>query len=31
MSRKTRSIEIDEDLAFQRKEWFWQRAGIALL
>jgi hypothetical protein len=31
MSRKTRSIEIDEDLPFQRKEWFAQRIGIAFV
>ena len=30
MSRK-RTIEIDEDLAFQRKEWLGQRIGIAVL
>lgn len=30
MSKK-RSIEIDEDLTFQRKEWFAQRVGITLL
>lgn len=30
MSRK-RSIEIDEDIPFQKKEWFLQRIGIALL
>lgn len=26
---KKRTIEIDEDLAFQRREWFGQRVGIA--
>ena len=26
-----RTIEIDEDIAFQRREWFWQRIGIAVL
>ena len=31
MSKKARTLEIDEDLAFQRKEWFAQRAGIAML
>ena len=31
MSKKGRTIEIEEDLAFQRKEWFWQRVGIVLL
>jgi hypothetical protein len=31
MSRKPRSLEIDEDLNFQRKEWFFQRIGVALL
>jgi len=31
MSRKTRSIDINEDLAFQRKEWFAQRIGIAFV
>ena len=31
MSRKARSLEIDEDLAFQRKEWFAQRVGISVL
>lgn len=30
MSRK-RSLEIDEDLHFQQKEWFFQRIGVALL
>jgi hypothetical protein len=28
---KKRSLEIDEDIEFQRKEWFAQRVGIALL
>jgi hypothetical protein len=28
---KKRSLEIDEDIAFQRKEWFAQRIGVALL
>jgi hypothetical protein len=28
---KKRTLEIDEDLAFQRKEWFGQRVGIAVL
>jgi hypothetical protein len=31
VSRKERSIEIDEDLSFQRKEWFAQRVGIVVL
>jgi hypothetical protein len=31
MSRKARTLEIDEDLRFQRKEWFFQRIGVALL
>jgi hypothetical protein len=31
VSRKARTIELEEDLAFQRKEWFWQRVGIVLL
>jgi hypothetical protein len=31
MSRKPRSLEIDEDLRFQQKEWFFQRIGVALL
>jgi hypothetical protein len=31
VSKKTRTLEIDEDLAFQRKEWFAQRVGIAAL
>ncbi|HKY20623.1 MAG TPA: hypothetical protein VJM31_05335 [Vicinamibacterales bacterium] len=26
-----RTLEIDEDLDFQRKEWLWQRIGIAML
>jgi len=30
VSRK-RTIELDDDLAFQRKEWFGQRIGIAVL
>jgi len=28
---KKRTIEIDEDIAFQRREWFWQRIGVAVL
>lgn len=28
---KKRSLQIDEDIEFQRKEWFAQRVGIALL
>lgn len=31
MSRKARTIEIDEDIAFQRKEWFAQRVGIVMV
>lgn len=30
MSRK-RTLELDEDIAFQRKEWLGQRIGIAVL
>ena len=26
-----RTLDIEEDLNFQRKEWFWQRIGVALL
>jgi hypothetical protein len=28
---KRRTIEIDEDLEFQKKEWLWQRIGSVLL
>ena len=28
---KKRSLEIDEDIEFQRREWFAHRIGIALL
>jgi hypothetical protein len=31
VSRKARTIDIDEDLGFQRKEWFAQRVGITAL
>src|SRR5688500_4063366 len=31
MSKKARTLEIDEDLRFQRKEWFFQRIGALLL
>lgn len=31
MTKKARSLEIDEDLTFQKKEWFFQRIGMALL
>lgn len=31
MSNEPRSLEIDEDVAFQRKEWIFQRIGIAVL
>jgi hypothetical protein len=28
---RKRSLEIDEDIAFQKREWFYQRIGIGLL
>jgi len=31
VNKKRRSLEIDEDLNFQHKEWFFQRIGVALL
>lgn len=31
MSKKPRTLEIDEDLNFQKKEWFFQRIGGGLL
>ena len=31
MSKKARTLEIDEDLAFQHREWLFQRIGIAVL
>ena len=31
MTKKARTLDIDEDLAFQKKEWFFQRIGMALL
>lgn len=31
MSKKSRTLEIDEDISFQKKEWFFQRIGMALL
>jgi hypothetical protein len=31
VSKKPRTLEIDEDLHFQQKEWFFQRIGVALL
>lgn len=31
VSKKPRTIEIDEDLRFQRREWLFQRLGIAFL
>ncbi len=31
MSRRARTLEIDEDIQFQQKEWFLQRIGFALL
>ena len=31
MSNKPRSLEIDEDVAFQQKEWKFQRIGLAAL
>jgi hypothetical protein len=29
MSKKERSLELEEDIAFQKKEWFYQRIGMA--
>jgi hypothetical protein len=31
MSKKQRTLEIDDDLGFQRKEWFAQRVGIGVM
>jgi hypothetical protein len=31
MSKKARTIEIEEDLHFQRKEWIFQRIGVAVV
>lgn len=31
MNKKARTLEIEEDLRFQRKEWLFQRIGIAIL
>ncbi len=31
MSRKDRTLDIDEDLNFQKREWFFQRVGIGIL
>jgi hypothetical protein len=31
VSKKPRTIEIDEDLRFQKREWLFQRIGIAIL
>ena len=31
MSKKARTLEIDEDLGFQRREWLFQRIGVAIL
>jgi hypothetical protein len=31
MSKKNRSIELDEDLQFQRKEWLFQRIGVGFM
>jgi len=31
MSKKARTLEIDEDLGFQHREWLFQRIGIAVL
>ena len=31
MSKQPRTLEIEQDLRFQRKEWFFQRLGVALL
>jgi hypothetical protein len=31
VSKKARTLDIEEDLTFQRKEWFWQRVGIVFL
>ena len=31
MSKKARTLEIEEDLQFQRKEWIFQRIGVAAI
>jgi hypothetical protein len=31
MTGKRRTLDIDEDIQFQQKEWFFQRIGIAVL
>ena len=31
MNRKGRTLEIEDDLQFQRKEWLFQRVGVAIL
>jgi hypothetical protein len=31
VSTKARTLEIEEDLRFQQKEWFFQRIGVVLL
>ncbi len=31
MSKKDRSLDIEEDLQFQRKEWIFQRIGVAFV
>lgn len=31
MTRKARTLEIEENLRFQRKEWFFQRIGVGLV
>jgi hypothetical protein len=31
VSKQSPTLEIEEDLRFQRKEWFFQRLGVALL
>jgi hypothetical protein len=31
MSKKSRTLELDEDLEFQTKEWRFQRVGVAIL
>jgi hypothetical protein len=31
VSKKASILEIEEDLGFQRREWFWQRVGFGVL
>ena len=31
MSKQPRTLDIDEDIHFQRKEWTFQRIGVAML